>query len=108
MKNFIILLLLTICTTFISCDSVATPRYDFAKVKSNSETKALIAKMKLENIEEDIDSTSSNHDITLKGMHYAGVPIKSATITDNYTLLTTDTVNFSGKKLLEVLEAEKA
>ena len=107
MKNFIILLLLTICTTFISCDSVATPRYDFAKVKSNSETKALIAKMQLENIEEDIDSTSSNHDITLKGMHYAGVPIKSATITDNYTLLTTDTVNFSGKKLLEVLEAEK-
>ncbi|MCL5246620.1 hypothetical protein M4I21_12415 [Cellulophaga sp. 20_2_10] len=107
MKNTITVLVLSICTTFISCNSGDVLKYDFAEVKSSSQTKALIAKMQLENLEEDIDSTSSDHDITLKGMHYAGVPIKSASITDNYTLLTTDTINVSAKKLLEVLETEK-
>lgn len=107
MKNIITVLVLSIYTTLVSCDSVATPRYDFAEVKSSSQTKALIAKMILENKDEDIDSTSSFIDLTLKGMHYADVPIKSALITNSYTLLTTDTVNFSGKKILEVLEAEK-
>ncbi|WKB82451.1 hypothetical protein QYR09_05320 [Cellulophaga lytica] len=107
MKNIITILVLSIYTTFVSCDSVATNRYNFAEVKSSSQTKALIAKMILENKDEDIDSTSSYIELNLKGMHYADVPIKSALITDNYTLLTTDTVNFSAKKLLEVLEAEK-
>ncbi|WP_349664418.1 hypothetical protein IZU89_05025 [Cellulophaga lytica] len=107
MKNIITVLVLSIYTILVSCDSVATPRYDFAEVKSSSQTKALIAKMILENKEENIDSTSSFIDLTLKGMHYAGVPVKSALITDNYTLLTTDTINTSAKKLLEVLEAEK-
>ncbi|APU09717.1 hypothetical protein A5M85_05295 [Cellulophaga lytica] len=107
MKNIITVLVLSIYTTLVSCDSVANPRYDFAEVKSSSQTKALIAKMILENKDEDIDSTSSFIDLTLKGMHYAGVPVKSALITDNYTLLTTDTINTSAKKLLEVLEAEK-
>lgn len=107
MKNIITVLVLSIYTTLVSCDSVATPRYDFAEVKSSSQTKALIAKMILENKEENIDSTSSFIELNLKGMHYADVPIKSALITNSYTLLTTDTVNFSGKKILEVLEAEK-
>ena len=106
MKNLIILLILTINFTFTSCGS-DTLKYDFSKIKSLAETKALITKMQLENKDEKVDSTSNFQEITLKGMHYAGIPVKSALITDNYTLLTTDTLNFSAKNLLEAIEAEK-
>jgi len=106
MKNVLILLFLTISISITSCNKDAL-KYDFSKIKSPSETKDLIAKMQLENIDKKIDSTSNFQEITLKGMHYAGVPIREALITDNYTLLTTDSLNFSAKKLLEILEVEK-
>jgi len=106
MKNVIILLISLVSISITSC-SQDSLKYDFSKIKSLAETKALIAKIQLENEDQEIDSTSTFQEITLKGMHYAGVPIKSALITDHYTLLTTDTINFSAKKLLEALEAEK-
>ncbi|MBJ2174819.1 hypothetical protein JBL43_11265 [Aureibaculum sp. A20] len=104
MKNVIFYIVLLASISITSCGKDAL-KYDFSKIKSHADTKGLIAKIQLENEDEDIDSTSSFEQITIKGMHYAGVPIKEALITDNYTLLTTDTLNFSAKNLLEAIEA---
>lgn len=106
MKNVIILLTILIGIAVSSCGKESL-KYDFAKVESQSELKALLAKMQLENKEEKIDSISDFQEITIQGMHYGGVPVKTALITNYYTNLTTDTLNFSGKKLLEAIEAKK-
>lgn len=103
MKNAITLLILLVCISLTSCGQ-ASLKYDFAEIESQSEVDALLIKMMQENENAKIDTVYRFNEITVKGMHYAGVPIKSALITDNYTLLTTDTLNFSGKKLLEAIE----
>jgi len=105
MKNVVILLISIVSISLTSCGQTSL-KYDFAALKSQSDVDALLMKMMKENKDAKIDTVYRFNDITIEGMHYNGVPIKSALITDHYTLLTTDTINFSGKKLLEAIEAK--
>lgn len=104
MKYLLILLILLVGISVTSCGQ---EKYDFSKIKSQSEIDALLLKIKQENEGVKIDTSYRLNEITIKGMHYAGVPIKTALISDYYTLLTTDTINYSAKNILETLESEK-
>lgn len=98
-------LILLVSVLALSCNKKVL-KYDFSKAKSHTEIIALLEKIQLDNKDITINKNNLLNELEVKGMHYAGVPIKKALISDHYTLLTTDTVNYSGKKLLEALEAE--
>ncbi|ADV48578.1 hypothetical protein Celal_1263 [Cellulophaga algicola DSM 14237] len=120
MKNFIIVLILLMSTAINS-----QTNYNFSEIKSSPDLQKLLLKimdehketrssMLLEFIEDakvvdDIVTSSRgiySSKIYVKGMHYAGIPIAEAIFSNNSIKLTTDTLNYSGKKLLEKIESE--
>ncbi|WP_158976041.1 hypothetical protein [Cellulophaga sp. L1A9] len=103
MKKFIISLILL---TGISVTSCGQEKYDFAEITQKSDINTFLNKIQKENEEVKIDTVYNFNELTIAGMHYAGIPIKEALVTNNYMILTTDTLNYSGEKLLEIVEAE--
>jgi len=79
-------------------------KYDLSQIKSLNDLSAVIDSMKNDNVE--MDMTSVVKEITGKGMHYRGVPVKSMMVYDNAIRIYTDSAAYSGKKLLEQLETE--
>lgn len=105
MKPIKYLLILCISALTISCSKDGL-KYDFSKIESEKGIDSLLQKIQLENKDAEIDTLDMYHELEIKGMHYAGVPIKKAVVTGSKITLTTDTINFNGKKLLETLEAK--
>jgi len=102
MKNLNRFIIFFIVVLAFSCgDKLA---YDFAAVDSSKALDSLLTVLKEKEVE--MDSSVYSNTITGAGMHYAGVPIKEALLYENSMLLTTDTLDFHGKKLLEALEAK--
>ena len=106
MKNFTILCGLVVCLTAVSCNKTAL-KYDFSKADSKSEVDSLLSKIAKDHKDVTSDNAYGLNEIKVKGMHYDGVPITTALITDHYVLLTTDTTSYSAKKLLETIESKK-
>ncbi|ADV49975.1 hypothetical protein Celal_2690 [Cellulophaga algicola DSM 14237] len=103
MKKFISSLILL---TGISVTSCGQEKYDFAEITQKSDINTFLNKIQKENEEVKIDTVYSFNELTIEGMHYAGTPIMKALVTDNYMILTTDTINYSGRKILETVEAK--
>lgn len=106
MRNLIILFILIVGLFATSC-SKDTLKYDFSKTNSKAEIDTLLSKIAKDNKDVSVDNAYGLNEISVKGMHYDGVPIKTALISDYYVLLTTDTTAFSAKKLLEAIESKK-
>ncbi|WP_299255994.1 hypothetical protein [uncultured Aquimarina sp.] len=111
MKTIYSLIIVLIVLLFSSCtnNKELLLKYDFSKANSQSEMDSLLVKIGKENKDFDLDTVSffRLNEIEIDGMHYDGVPVKKALLSDSYTFLTTDTINYYGKKLLEVIEAKK-
>ncbi len=105
MKYIKFLFVLLTNVSIMSCGKKSL-KYDFSKIESQMGVDSLLKQMKLDNKTMKLDTLFYYNHVTVSGMHYAGVPIKEATITKNYTELTTDSTDYYGKKLLEVIETK--
>lgn len=107
MKKSTLLIVSLFIIFVVSCNQNNSNKYDFSKIQSPSELQTLLKQIENENEEVKLDTIINYNDITVKGMHYDGVPIKNAVITRDEITLKTDTLNYSGKRLLEAVEAKK-
>ena len=120
MKNFIIILILLISPAIKSQNN-----YDFSKVKSSLDLQKLFLKIMDEHketrssmliefinesklVDQIITSSRGGYSskINIKGMYYADIPIAEVIFSANSIKLTTDTTNYSAKRLLEKIELE--
>ncbi len=106
MKKITLLIVLSFIVFVVSCNQNIN-KYDFSTIQSLSELNTLLKQIENENEEVKLDTIINYNDITVKGMHYASVPIKSAVAFKEKITLKTDTLNYSGKRLLEAIEAKK-
>lgn len=106
MKNLSLVCLAIVCILVSSCNKRSL-KYDFSKATSQSDIDSLFAQIKRDHKDLDLDNSYGLNTLTIKGMHYAGVPIDKALLTNSYTLLTTDSTDYAAKKLLETVESQK-
>ncbi|WP_417786426.1 hypothetical protein [Tenacibaculum sp.] len=103
----------------------AQDRYDFSRIKSSPNLQKLLLKIMQENGKNDeslikhikeskiVDGISIHPNwstysskVTVKGMHYNGIPISTAIFYSNGVKLTTDSIAYSAKNILQTLEAK--
>jgi len=94
-----IIIILILAVSLVSCSK----EYDLSKVVSPENLTALLIEMKEDKVK--IDSSYVN-EIEGQGLHYKGISVGKMTFSDNGLTITTDTLNYSAKKLLEELEKE--
>ena len=122
MKNLIVVLFLLIGSMVNSQN-----KYDFSKIATGSELATLLLKMMQEHKEvsdsmllEFIENSKEingmmvpkrsgvnySSKVSVTGMHYDGIPVATATFYNNSIKLITDTIAYSGKKLLNAIEGK--
>jgi len=94
-----IIIIIVLTLSLVSCSK----EYDISKVESPEDLAALLVEMKKDKVK--IDSSYINQ-IEGQGMHYKGISVSNMTFTENSLTITTDSSNYSAKKLLEELEKE--